>query len=251
MFDPFGDFDTHGYLRNTQKEKDLERVKQFEHVLFSGSLEDALKHLNSKRVIAYKDFLHVHKILFKDFYPWAGTDRSQTAPHSAISKGSTTFFHPMESQRAINEGLRFGNDKDQMRAKPGFVMGMFAYGHPFLDGNGRTILLVHLELTHRAGFSIAWTDTNKSEYLAALSAEIETPNKGILDDYLRPFIQNETLPRNQWGESIRSIKGLDGLNDPDPIAEDFSDPDVLAHYREMEAKRSYTYASINHNDHEN
>ncbi|WP_414702949.1 hypothetical protein [Polaromonas sp. UBA4122] len=24
-------------------------------------------------------------------------------------------------------------------------MGLFEYGHPFLDGNGRTILLVHLD----------------------------------------------------------------------------------------------------------
>ena len=29
-----------------------------------------------------------------------------------------------------------GQEKETMRAKPGEVMGLFAYGHPFLDGNG-------------------------------------------------------------------------------------------------------------------
>jgi fido (protein-threonine AMPylation protein) len=29
-----------------------------------------------------------------------------------------------------------------MRERPGEVMGYFAHGHPFLDGNGRTIMVV-------------------------------------------------------------------------------------------------------------
>ncbi|WP_226981161.1 Fic family protein [Vibrio litoralis] len=28
-------------------------------------------------------------------------------------------------------------------------MGFFAYGHPFIDGNGRIMLIIHNELCHR------------------------------------------------------------------------------------------------------
>jgi cell filamentation protein len=39
-----------------------------------------------------------------------------------------------------------GNDPVVLAKKPGVVMGQFAWGHPFLDGNGRTMLIVHTEL---------------------------------------------------------------------------------------------------------
>ena len=39
MFDPFGDFDTEGYLRNFEKEKDLENVKIAEHEWFRAQVK--------------------------------------------------------------------------------------------------------------------------------------------------------------------------------------------------------------------
>lgn len=35
VFDPFGTFDSKGYLENTTGEKDLEKVKRMEHLAFS------------------------------------------------------------------------------------------------------------------------------------------------------------------------------------------------------------------------
>jgi fido (protein-threonine AMPylation protein) len=49
-----------------------------------------------------------------------------------------------------------------MKARPGQIMGYLAYGHPFLDGYGRTIMTVHSALAQRAGFSIDWTATKTS-----------------------------------------------------------------------------------------
>lgn len=45
MFDPFGDFETTGYLRNTSAEKDLTVVKAAEHTLFRAQLPEALAFL--------------------------------------------------------------------------------------------------------------------------------------------------------------------------------------------------------------
>ena len=80
MFDPFGDFDTEGYLRNFDKEKDLEIVKIAEHELFRAQLPVALNFLAKKKRIEYSDFLKVHQLLFEGLYPWAGKIGQKSYP---------------------------------------------------------------------------------------------------------------------------------------------------------------------------
>lgn len=129
-----------------------------------------------------------------------------------------------------------------MARKPGEVMGLFAFGHPFLDGNGRTMLLVHMELCHRAGFSIAWGRTDKTEYLAALTQEIERPAAGALDAYLLQF-KAPQLARGMWGAEIHSVRGLGGLDDDNQVDGDWSDPAIAEKYRLHELQRGYAYSS--------
>jgi cell filamentation protein len=169
MFDPFGDFATRGYLRNLSGDTDPRVVKASEHNFFEANMVDALKYLAACGNVTYADFLEVHRILFCDYYPWAGQDRSQTMANSAVRKGDVLFSHPASARLAVEHGLRLGNDGEVMPQKLGEVMGLFAYGHPFLDGNGRTMLLVHMELCHRSGFSIDWHKAKKTDYLAVLS----------------------------------------------------------------------------------
>jgi cell filamentation protein len=94
--------------------------------------------------------LETHGILFGAVYPWAGQDRTRTAPKLTIKKGPVIFANPPEIRAAVEFALRKGQDKDHMKAKPGEIMGYLAYGHPFLDGNGRTIMTVHSVLAQRA-----------------------------------------------------------------------------------------------------
>ena len=98
--------------------------------------------------------LSTHGILFGAVYPWAGQDRTQTAPNLTIRKGSVIFANAPEIRAAVEFALQRGQDAGYMSAKPGEIMGYLAYGHPFLDGNGRTIMTVHSVLAQRAGFSI-------------------------------------------------------------------------------------------------
>lgn len=240
MFDPFKDFETRGYLRNLLQEKDLRIIKRVEHELFTRHQVDAMNYLAGCKAIGYPDFLAVHRMLFSEFYPWAGQDRATTTPHSAVTKGGIAFCHPMDCRRAVEAGLRLGQDKVAMNAKPGEVMGLFAYGHPFLDGNGRTMLLAHIELAHRAGFSIAWEQTNKADYLSALSQEITSPGRGILDAYLSQF-KGPSLDRKEWGVAIMEMKGLDGLDEDNRVDGDLSDPAVAERYRQFEERRGYQY----------
>ncbi|MCD8503928.1 MAG: Fic family protein [Burkholderiaceae bacterium] len=238
MFDPFGDFETEGYLRNFEKEKNLDIVKIAEHELFRAQLPAALMFLATKKKIEYADFLEVHRILFAGLYPWAGKDRSEILPDSAIKKGDLYFCHPRDCRRAVAEGLSVAHDKKVMRKRPGFVMGMFAYGHPFLDGNGRTMLLVHAELCFRANLSINWLRTTKQAYLEALTREIQNPNDGHLDAYLKPFIEPKT-PRENWLQCVTQLPGLDGIDAQSDVSAGYGDPKIAKEYQEFEHRRAY------------
>jgi len=155
-----------------------------------------------------------------------------------VTKAGTWFCHPAHAKLAVQEGLRVGSDKRLLRQRPGEVMGLFAYGHPFLDGNGRTMLLVHTELCQCADFCIEWLRTSKSDYLTALSAEIAAPGKGILDDYLPPFV-GEIQERHDWGGMIGGLPGLDGKGVDDAVAGNYQDAEVSEQYRKFEQRRGY------------
>jgi len=94
-----------------------------------------------------------------------------------------------------------------MTAHPGDVMGMLAYAHPFLDGNGRTIMVVHTELVTRAGISIDWAKTDKQDYLAALTRELDRPGKGELDNYLKSFV-GPAASRAQASAILSATRGF-------------------------------------------
>lgn len=235
-FDPFGDFETRGYLRNLANEKDTEIVRRLEHTSFTTGIGAAIADLAKANPITYDDVLATHKTLFDAVYPWAGQDRSRTAPDLAVSKGSVLFARPEEIRRAVAYALTRGRDKRIMVAKPGEIMGYLAYAHPFLDGNGRTIMLVHGVLAQRAGFSIDWAATDKDQYLAALTKELDDPGKGHLDSYLKPFIR-AALPGERLAQAIAQAPGLDGNDAQNSVLSKTTDPELKTRYEQQELKR--------------
>lgn len=209
-FDPFGDFDTRGYLRNTKGLKDPEAVKLSEHAAFRLNIEEALAALRATaRPLGYQDVLGTHKRLFGDVYPWAGQDREATASQLAVGKAGRfdLFAHPRDARRAVEHALGMATDPAQMRAKPGEVMGLLCHGHPMLDGNGRTLMTVHAELCRRAGIRIAWEDVAKADYLDALTRELERPGKA-LDAFLGPHVQRPAVSVAQDAKRLQTLPGL-------------------------------------------
>jgi cell filamentation protein len=235
-FDPFGDFETRGYLRNLAEEKDLEIVRRLEHTSFTTGIDAAFRRLAPVKRLAYDDVLDTHKILFEAVYPWAGQDRLQTAPDLAISRGTVLFARPTDIRRAVDYALDEGQDKTVMAARPGEVMGYLAYGHPFLDGNGRTIMVVHGVLAQRAGFSIDWAATAKADYLSALAKEIDAPGKGHLDTYLKPFVR-DAMTDDRLAAKIAEAPGLDGNAEQNEVLGKTSEPALQNRYEQQELKR--------------
>ncbi|WP_269503527.1 Fic family protein [Burkholderia sp. IMCC1007] len=105
--------------------------------------------------------------------------------HVGKGDGAVEFERADRSQQAVEWGLRLAASMHRGQAGPGDVMGAFAWGHPFLDGNGRTMLLVHTELCPRAGIAIDWGSSRKNAYPDALTEELWNPGKGRLDAYFR------------------------------------------------------------------
>jgi cell filamentation protein len=233
-FDPFGDFGTRGYLRNVAKAKDPAIVQRLLHNSFLTGIDTALDHLKARPSLSYDDILKTHKTLFEGVFLWAGEDRHTNASHIHVKKGATFFAHPDDIRKAIDYALEKGQDKAFMAEKPGEIMGYLAYGHPFLDGNGRTIMLIHAELARRAGIRIDWAATDKDKYLAALTQELEEPGRGKLDAYLKPFIRKGS--EENIADAIKAAPGLDG-SEADTVAGDTTDPKVKAQYEAQEVKR--------------
>jgi cell filamentation protein len=115
-------------------------------------------------------------------------------------------------------------------------MGYLAYAHPFLDGNGRTIMVVHAVLAQRAGFSIDWAATAKVDYLSALTKELDEPGKGHLDAYLKPFIR-KAITDDRLAAEIAQAPGLDGTDEQNEILGNTSDPALKTRYEQQELKR--------------
>jgi cell filamentation protein len=238
-FDPFGDFATQGYLRNVEKEKNLDIVKRLEHASFTTGLDEAFTALGKSSELSYSDLLTTHHILFNAIYPWAGQDRLITAPRLSVRKGAVIFANPSEIQPAVEFALQKGQERDYLRAYPGEVMGYLAFAHPFLDGNGRAIVTLFSVLAQRAGFSIDWSATDKDAYLDALTKEIDVPSKGHLDAYLKQFIR-APIAHEALAAQVIKAPGLDGraaANDENEVVGNIDAPQVKAQYEAMLLKR--------------
>lgn len=103
------------------------------------------------------------------------------------------------------------------------------------------MLIIHSELCHRAGFCIEWQRTRKTEYLAALNAEIASPGQGLLDRYLLSFV-GAACERQLWGGAIDGIRGLDGRSIEDAVDGEYTDVRVMQKYQAFEMSRAMSKA---------
>ena len=215
-FDPSGDRDTRGYPRNDIATNDADLLRRLETHAFAANVLPALTALAASRTVGYDQLLDTHRRLFSSVYPWAGQDRATLKPDIAIGKGgmSDLFARPADVRRGAEYGLAMGLDSQKMRANPGEVFDALAYAHPFLEGNGRTIMTVHADLARRAGFHIDWAPIGKTEFLTALTAELRAPGSA-LDALVVPHIRPGPLPTERTAASLASTPGLNRVS-PSP-----------------------------------
>ena len=208
-FDPFGDRDTRGYLRNRLGTNDPALIARLEAHAFAANVLPALTALKAARTVGYDQVLDTHHRLFSSVYPWAGQDRATLAPGIAIAKGGVPdlFAHPADVRRATDYALGMGLDTRRLRAGPGEVFGALAYAHPFLETNGRTLMAVHADLTRRAGFHIDWSAIGKAEFPTARTAELRKPGSSR-DALLLLHVRPGPLPTQRAAADLARNPGL-------------------------------------------
>lgn len=211
ILDPFGDYESAGYLHNRFQEKDLNVVGHLETAAFEQEILGTVRFLRKLPSFEYEHVGETHFRLFNSLYPWAGQDRSVNAPDIAIAKAGypDLFAHPADVRRATDYALRRGQDKEDIRAHAGEVFGYLAHAHPFLEGNGRTILTVFAELTRRAGFFIEWEAIDKNEFLQTLTEELLQPGQTIMDKLVAPYIHDGVLSEAVTARRLRGNFKID------------------------------------------
>ena len=162
-FDPFGDFETMGYLRNTMGAKDPQKVKTFEHATFLLNLPSTLDWL-ATQPLTYATLLQVHRRLFGDFYPWAGQDRLTVLPDTTVKNGEIVFADPEVIEQCVTNAV---NQKS-----PEMVLGGLALAHPFLDGNGRAVFVFFAEHQRRHKKLVRFDQISKGDLGHALGKSI-------------------------------------------------------------------------------
>lgn len=194
ILDPFGDYQTEGYLRNFFKEKDLKIVGHLETAAFEAQVHQAIRFLRRQQTVQYGHITEIHRQLFDSVYPWAGQDRSQNAPNIAIAKGgyNTLFAHPVDVRKAAEYALNMAKDRNYLRKRAGEIFGYLAHSHPFLEGNGRTILTIYAELCRRGGFHVKWEEIDKDTFLQVLTDELLKPGSSM-DKLLLPYLRSGIL----------------------------------------------------------
>jgi cell filamentation protein len=194
ILDPFGDYERAGYLRNLYQEKNLVIVTHLEAAAFEDRILEVVRRLRRLGDLDYSTIAETHRRLFDSVYPWAGRDRSENAPDIAIAKAGyqTLFAHPADIRRAAVYGLARAKNAIDLRLHPGEIFGYLAHAHPFLEGNGRTILTIFAELCRRAGFNIEWEAIDKSLFLQALTTELLKPGTSM-DELVLPYVREGTL----------------------------------------------------------
>jgi cell filamentation protein len=204
ILDPFGDYQTEGYLRNFFKEKDLTIVGRLETLAFEDHVHEAIHFLRRLPAINYEHIIETHRRLFESVYPWAGQDRSENAPQLAIVKAGIKelFAHPADIRKAANYALDRGKNATHLRQHPGEVFAYFAHAHPFLEGNGRTILTVYAELCRRGGFHIKWESIEKKPFLDALTEDLLNPGNRM-DELLLDYVREGTLSAREAAVQLK------------------------------------------------
>jgi cell filamentation protein len=184
VWDPFGDRDTRGILRNKFAIMTKEELDKVEYSFTHKNIRKALNVLSREKQIDLRAWKHTHAVLFSDVYPWAGTVRD-----IAVER-VYRFNEPKGIESDVNAVFARARSKGHLIDHLGEVYGELAFNHPFYDGNGRSLNLVFSEMARREGFGIAWDKFDKKTYLAHMTNAVF----GCQYDGLTQFLRSKVVP---------------------------------------------------------
>ena len=167
--------DSHYCYKNTQvlinnlNIKDNKTLQEAENKIVLAKLFE-LRQNKRKGQFDILHFIHIHKFLFEDIYPFAGKFRTEN-----IAKGFFSFAeweYIEEELTKLLEKLKEENyleekNKEELAKSLAYYMSELNVLHPFREGNGRTIREFIRQLAYKNGYLLDLQKTDAKDMLEA------------------------------------------------------------------------------------
>lgn len=171
--------------------RDLDRLHYYEATFATARVAELIdRPLAGSYDLAHLQAIHRH--IFQDIYPWAGTTR-EAMPY-AIGKerpdgtpvsypiGPLAIAHATKTLAQLNsENILQGLDADRFAHRLAHYYAELDYSHVFREGNSRTLRAFSIDVARQAGHSLTWTHARldqESLYLARDRAAFGDSAKG-------------------------------------------------------------------------
>lgn len=156
-------------LRNLLDIRDARRLAAFE----ANATAARLLELEEAPQQGRFDTAHlaaIHRYIFQDVFPWAGTLRTVNTSKSGQFFGAADFIeaalYELLRKLTVEQYLQ-GTAPGKFSRRAGYYMGELNAIHPFRDGNGRAQRELIRELAIHAGFVIDWSLVSRQQMMAA------------------------------------------------------------------------------------
>jgi hypothetical protein len=116
-FDPFGDFDKRGYLRNVARAKDSKIVRQMEHSSFTTGLDAALAKLAAQKSLS-DGAAQFSVVQHKELHKVALQALCRNRPRSAKNAGKEARRARLLRHMRVDECRAFSFHREGMIARP-------------------------------------------------------------------------------------------------------------------------------------
>ena len=174
---------------------------------------------NNKKIVFNKEyFLSIHKYLFQDIYPWAGTirevdlfkDNSAFAPARFLDGSLNDFFDNLKRDNFLS-----GFNTEEVSELASYYMLELNFIHPFREGNGRTKRHFMTQLVKGAGYDLGLDRIRPEELVMADILAFDDNESGIKANpsYFKNVIKTALKPSNEQNiKPIQNESNLDKLN---------------------------------------
>lgn len=168
------------------------------------------KNLEKSRKPIYdkKYFLSIHKHLFQDIYPWAGTIRevdlykenSAFAPSRYLQNSLDEFFFDLKKDNYLQ-----GFTKEEVAELSSYYMLELNFIHPFREGNGRAKRCFMTELLKGAGFDLGLERIDANQLVMADILAFDDNESGIKANpsYFKSLINSSIQPLKQDNNKLQ------------------------------------------------
>lgn len=176
------------------------------------------KNLEKSRKPIYDEryFLSIHKYLFQDIYPWAGTIRevdlykenSAFAPSRFLQNSLDEFFSNLKKDNYLQ-----GFTRDEVAELSSYYMLELNFIHPFREGNGRTKRCFMTELLKGAGYDLGLEKIDANQLVMADILAFDDNESGIKANpsYFKFLINSSIQPLKQNTNNLQRTS-VDSLN---------------------------------------